>query len=119
MDNTASILTSQVAAAAACSYILNLLQRWRQVPWVTTHTAGINMTIRALLAGAATIGISWQWNSADHSLLITGLGLTTIIHGMWHWFSQYAFTHLAGATLDSAQAKQTPIPVNGDPDKKP
>ena len=104
-SNTASLITTQVGAAAASSYILNFVQRWRKIPWVTSHTAGINMVIRGALALVATIGISWQWNAADHTLLISGLSLMAILHGCWSWFTQYAMTHGFGSLFDAAQAK--------------
>lgn len=93
-------LSTQVTAAAASAYLMNLLQKWEKVPWITQHTAGINHAVRALLALAATVGIGWQWNSADHTLTITGLTLSTIIVGLWHWFSQFAVTHGFGQLLN-------------------
>lgn len=108
MDTT-SLLTSQIAAAAACSYLLNLLQRWSKTPWISQHTDGINLMVRAALAFGATVGIGWAWSAGaneGHVLTISIPGAAALIHGLWHWFSQYALTHLAGSALE----KPVPTP---------
>lgn len=108
-----TLLTSQIGAAAACAYFLNLLQKWQKLPWITQHTEEINFWVRAILAAGSAIGINAVWNPTDHSLLITGLSVTTIFHGVWHWFTQYAITHMTGKVLESKQEpqpKSEPIP---------
>lgn len=106
-----TLLTSQIAAAAASSYALNLLQRWKQVPWITAHTTVINTVVRALLALGATLGISHAWTPADGGggvLMITIPTATVLLHGSWHWFSQYALAHLAGSALEKTASVSTP-----------
>jgi len=111
MDAT-TLLGSQVGAAAACSYILNLAQRAKALPWITAHTTQINMVARILLSGIATLGISWVWAPAaadgGHTLTITIPSLMAIILALWHWFCQFAFQHIVGKTLDSTQAPVMP-----------
>lgn len=106
-----TLLTSQIAAAAACSYALNLLQRWKQIPWITAHTTVINTVVRAGLAGVSALGISHAWNPSDGGggvLTITIPAAGVILHGAWHWFSQYALTHLAGSALEKTPNEETP-----------
>lgn len=98
-----TLLSSQFGAAVACTYFLNLVQRWKQVPWVTQHTAQVNFWVRAVLAAGSAIGINAVWNPTDHSLLITGLSILPIIHGTWHWFIQFAMTHFTGRVLENTQ----------------
>lgn len=102
-----TLLTSQIGAAAACAYFLNLLQKWSKLPWITAHTEQLNTLFRAGLAAASAIGINAVWNPTDHSLLITGLSVATLFHGVWHWFTQYAITHMTGKVLESKQ-EQSP-----------
>ena len=90
LSPSAPLVPTQLSAAMACGYILFLLQKSKAVPWVTAHTAGINAAIRAVLSAAATLGITFQWLPADHALVIGNLSAAVILHGLWHWFSQYA-----------------------------
>lgn len=108
MQDATSLLTSQIAAAAACSYLLNLLQKWSKTPWITEHTTLLNGMVRAVLAFAATVGIGWAWTSTGdngHALTITIPSAMVLLHGLWHWFSQYALTHLAGSALEKPVVK--------------
>jgi|SRR5579859_5712209 len=102
-----TLLGSQVGAAAACAYIINLLQMWSKTPWITAHTKYVNIAVRALLSGGAYVGISHVWSPSTTGggvLTITIPSLTVIVIGVWHWFCQYAFTHVVGTTLESKQA---------------
>jgi hypothetical protein len=104
MDAT-SILGSQLGAAAGCAYALNLLQKWSRTPWITSHTTGINNAVRAALALAATIGIGWAWApiaAGGHVLSISIPSGPDLMHGIWHWFCQFAFTHVVGNSLQTA-----------------
>ncbi len=105
-----TLLTSQIAAAAACTYALNLLQQWSKAPWITKHTASINVLVRAGLALGATLGINAVWTASTGTLVISGLSLASVAHGIWHWFSQYALTHLAGSALEKGNGgDKTPV----------
>jgi hypothetical protein len=108
-----NLMFSQVTAGAAFAYLLRLIQRWDKLPWVTQHTQGITIAVRLILSGLATIGISWQWNSASHSLTIGGLQLWTITLGLWHWFGQYALQHGWGQVFNigTLQKVETPVVV--------
>ena len=105
-----TLLSSQLGGAAACAYLLNLLQKWSRTPWITEHTATINKAVRAALALATTVGIGWAWSPAagdGHVLTITIPAAAVLIHGTWHWFCQYAFTHVIGAALEAKAGPPT------------
>jgi hypothetical protein len=89
----APVVPTELSAAVACGYILWLMQRAKSLPWITQHTAAVNAIVRAVISGAATLGITFQWNSSAHSLTIENLTSTVIVHGLWHWFWQYAAAH--------------------------
>lgn len=111
MEPINSLLTSQIAAAAACSYIINLLQKSPKLPWITAHTAGINTVVRIILSGMATLGISYAWAPAaggGHTLTFTLPSLAAGVAAGWHWFSQFALTHLAGTALEQKSAPAPP-----------
>lgn len=106
-----TLLGSQLAAAAACTYILNGLQRIKRIPWITAHTTSINVIVRAGLAGVAALGISHVWNPSDGGggvLMITIPPAAIIVHGLWHWFTQYAMTHVIGSALEKTPNVETP-----------
>ena len=105
-----TLLSSQLGGAAACAYLLNLLQKWSRTPWITEHTATINKVVRAGLALAATAGISWQWSAAandGHTLTVVIPSALALLHFGWHWFTQYAFTHVVGAALEAKAGPPT------------
>ena len=113
MEPVNSLLTSQIAAAAACSYILNLLQKSPKLPWITAHSAGINTAIRIVLSGMATLGITYAWAPSmggGHTLTFTIPSGAAVIAAGWHWFSQFALTHLAGTALEEKPAPAPPAP---------
>jgi len=106
-----TLLSSQISAAAACAYILNLIQKSEKIPWITQNTKYINFAIRALLAGAATIGIEHVWNPSPTGggvLMITIPSLTVVVHEAWHWFGEYAYTHIAGQVLQGSTPANVP-----------
>ena len=98
-------LQTQLGAAAASAYIIILLQKVKQLPWITAHSTGINRGIRLFFSFIAAIGVDAKWNSVEHSLLITGLSLTAVLMAGWHWFQQYAFTHMSGGLINMASGK--------------
>lgn len=113
MDATSSLLASQIGAGAASAYIINLLQAWKRTPWISAHTAGVNIVLRSGLTLAATLGISWQWSAAPvadtHILAIMIPSGTVLLHGLWHWFNQYAIAHWVGSSLQKpAELAQVP-----------
>jgi hypothetical protein len=73
-----NLLFTQVTAGAAFAYLLRLIQRSEKLPWVTQHTQGMTVLIRLILSFAATVGISFQWNGALHTLTISGLSAWTV-----------------------------------------
>jgi hypothetical protein len=106
-----NLLFTQVTTAAALAYFLKLLQKWEQLPWITAHTAQVSGWVRAFLALIGTIGISYQWNSTAHSLLITGLSWGVILPGLWHWFGQFALQHGWGQLFNIGTLSKVDAPV--------
>lgn len=109
-----TLLSSQITAAAACAYILNLIKQSDKIPWVTQNTQLINVAIRAVLAGGAALGISHVWAPATGGggvLTITIPPLSVVVVGLWHWFGQYAFTHIAGNVLDKTNGVPAAQPI--------
>ncbi len=115
-----TLLTTQLGAAGAAAYLMNMLQRWKQIPWITAHTTQINFLIRAGLSGATALGISHVWAPAVDGggvLTITIPSLIVILHGAWHWFCQYVLTHGFGSVIEKTTNVATPSSL--DTEKAP
>lgn len=110
MDAT-TLLSSQLGAAAGTAYIVNFLQKSSYFSWISTHTKTINKVVRATLALAVTIGITYVWAPATGGAHVLTLNIPSWIdlgHGTWHWFCQYAFTHAIGAQFDEHVSPPNP-----------
>lgn len=93
-----NILFSHLTSAAIFAYVLQLLQRWEKLPWVTAHTAWVNIGLRALFSFAANVGIGWVWNghlawNTGASVTITIPGLAIVAHGLYHLMGQFGLQH--------------------------
>jgi hypothetical protein len=97
-----SMLGTQIGAAAVCAYAIQLAQKWSKLPWITEHTASINMWARIFTSGVAALGVSWAWgdlSGGGHSLTIALPSGAAFLAGLWHWFQQYAVQHGWGNLL--------------------
>lgn len=109
-----TLLTTQLGAAGAAAYLMNALQRWKQIPWITAHTNQINFAIRLGLSGATALGISHVWAPTDGGggvLTIAIPPLVVMIHGIWHWFCQYVLTHGFGSIIEKTKNVETPSSI--------
>lgn len=96
MDAISTLIFTQLTSGAACAYILQLLQQWKALPWITEHTTKINVIVRLVMSAGAALGIGWTWAPlADHghTLTIAIPSALTLLHGAWHWFGQFALQH--------------------------
>jgi hypothetical protein len=53
----------------------------------------LNRALAIVLSGMAAIGIHAHYSAADHTLLLTGLSVGTIVNGAWHWLVQSLYAH--------------------------
>ncbi len=123
MTPTDPILTT-VTAGAGCAYLMQLIQKAKQVPWITEHTHGINIALRAGLSFFATLGISHAWNPSTGGggvLMFTIPPLTVFMVGLWHWFGQFAVMHGFGQILGIGTVKSidNPVQINQQPPQPP
>lgn len=99
---------TQIAAAAIISFFVNFLKGSKFFPGITAETGKLNRVLAILLSGMAAIGIHARYSSTDHTLLFTGLSLTTVLYGLWHWIVQALYVHgwyKATSSNDQAAAK--------------
>lgn len=84
---------SSLAAAAVISYVIGLMKNsnWRLFNWISRETPTVTRLVAIALSGLATIGIHWTFSGG--TLVVTGLTLTVVLTGLWHWGVQFAYTH--------------------------
>jgi hypothetical protein len=116
-------LLATVTAGAGCAYFIQLLQKAKTLPWVTEHTQGINIVLRAVLSLGATVGISHAWNPSaggGGTFTLVFPPLMVIVVGLWHWFGQFAVMHGFGQVLNigTLKAIDNPIQVNQQQEPK-
>lgn len=92
-EPSSAVVPTQISAAMACGYVLWLLQKAQNLPWVSQTTVKLNAMIRLAAAFGSTIGISIAWSGSTHTLVIGNLTAAVALHGLWHVFTQYAATH--------------------------
>jgi len=88
MEN--GLIGSQLAIAYAASYGMKLLKYTKWFPFMQRNAANMNRIFAVIVAFFASIGIQYTFNSTDGTLLITGLTLAGVGHGLWSWFIQFA-----------------------------
>lgn len=107
-------ILSSVTAAAACSFLLDRVQKSHIIPWVTAHTKWINLAAKIVMSGASTLGISHAWQPAatgGGTLVITIPVASVIMIGAWHWFGQFALQHGFGQLLTVGTVTTVDVPV--------
>lgn len=82
-----------IGLGALAAYVIKFLQGSKYFPWISAEAHKITLAVQALLSLGTSLGISSSWDPAAHSLLISGLSLATIFHGLIGWLSQFAIQH--------------------------
>lgn len=86
-------METQVTAAAVVSFLIAFLKKQSWFPWISTETEKINRVAAIVLSGLASLGIHAHFSHESGILTVTGLTLTTVAVGLWHWVTQFALTH--------------------------
>jgi hypothetical protein len=91
-----NLMFTHLTSAAICAYVLQLLQQWKALPWITAHTTWLNVALRALLSGASAVGIhsAWTGTSATGWQIVIGIPAASVLaHGLFEWVGQYSLQH--------------------------
>ena len=114
MNDTINLFGQQVPIALVLVFLQNWLKQQRWFPLLTYQSTRMNHLFSIAATGLATIGIGFTFNHDAHTLTITGLQMSTIAAGVWHWLGQYAVTKGIYTGLQSQlnpPAAQQTIPV--------
>lgn len=88
-----SDISTQIAAAAALSFVINLLKSSKSLPWISKESERLNRLVALLGSGLVSLGLHAHFDHQAGTLLITGISLQAIALGLWHWLTQFACTH--------------------------
>ncbi len=103
-DALANPITTQ---AGSTLLVIGTLQWLKKAKWFPLLKEGQRYLTRAVSVIAAlcvSVGIHYTWNPTDHSLLITGLSLYTIVDGAFHWGAQYIYQETGYTVFQALQA---------------
>src|SRR5262245_22656447 len=84
------LLSTQLAVAYATSTALKWLKYQHWFPLMAKEAAVLNRLFSLAVAFIAAIGIHYTFDAATGTMVITGLTLPGILHGLWAWFEQFA-----------------------------
>ena len=99
---------SQFVVSAIIVYLLQLVKKWKAVPWIAADTVKVNRWIAVAASFLAAIGIHTTFNSEAGVLTITGLTLTSIVTFAWTWVRGFVMQEL------TYQMTANRLPMNGN-----
>lgn len=121
MRNGAEIMNDYsvvFGAGAAAAYLIKFLQHSKYFPWITAEAAKVNTIVQAAISFLVTIGITFKWDPQAHTLMIGGLSLALILHGLWTWFTQFAVQHGFTNLITIGQTLQLQLSAANGPQAK-
>lgn len=86
---------STLAAAGLMSYFLEWLKNTKLVPFIDASKTTLLRLCNGALAVAAALSIHYTFDSDAGTLVVTGLSVSGIIHGLWEVGKQWAFQQMA------------------------
>lgn len=86
----AELFSSQLAVAYATSTAIKWLKYQKWFPLMQQEAAVLNRMFSAAIAFIAAIGIHYTFDVVQGTLVITGLTIAGVTHGLWAWGEQFA-----------------------------
>ena len=95
------LLGSQVSFAVAISYLMEWLKTKSWCPLIAKDAQVLNRLVAILIAFVIAIGIHYEFDAVQGRLVVDGLTLGNISHGLSAWVQQYIFQQIAYKKLVS------------------
>lgn len=95
----ANVLGTQITVGGIIVAAIQYAKRSRYFPWFTKEKILLVRGVSAFLSFVAALGIHYVWNGSNHSLLITGLDLVSILGAAWIAIKQFTITELTWQTV--------------------
>lgn len=104
---TSAELTTHLTSGAVAVYLIEMLKKWPAFSRLTPDTKTLNRLVSAVLAVVAAIGISWSYDAAAGTLVISGLTWGTMLAMTWESIKQFALQQV----LYSAVIEPRPVKI--------
>jgi len=86
-----NIVVSQVAVAGASVAVINWLKASPYFPSITQEKANLLRILAVITSGIGTLGITYTWDPAAHSLTLTGLSIAGAFTAFIAWAKSFLF----------------------------
>ncbi len=111
---------SQFTAAAVVVYALQMLKKSAWFPWFDQSTTSLNRVFSAVGALVSAVGVGVAFApvvgvEGAYTISLTGITLSGIALGAWHWINQFAFQQITYDLVVSKTSPQTPQAVTTVP----
>lgn len=95
----ANVLGTQITISGIIVAAIQYMKRSKYFPWFTKEKVYVVRGFSAVASFIAALGVHYTWNASNHSLLLTGLDLTTMLAAAWIATKQFVFTELTWQTV--------------------
>ena len=86
-----------ISTFTSSALVVWLIQQAKKSSWIKFVNPGspqMSRLLSAIGALCAHLGLSYTWNAADHSLLISGLSLVGVLTMLWQWLNHFAMQEM-------------------------
>jgi hypothetical protein len=92
--DVSNVVMTQFTSSAVVVYLMQKVKTAKWFPLVQQGRATLNRIVSVVAAFLVAVGVSWSWSldktTGTHTLVITGLSIYAVGHGLWHWLNQFA-----------------------------
>lgn len=106
---TQDVMSTELVVNAVTVFLLQLLKNSKWFPWLTTESAKLNRWIAIVAAGLASIGVNSTFDHTTGTLVITGLTLISIWHGLCQWVVSFVGQQVIFKATASTPNKETTL----------
>lgn len=89
LDNPAATGGTALLSTLAIQALKN--SSWAS--WFNRDSARANFALSLFISFIATVGVHYTWDANTGTLMITGLTLAGLAHGVWSWLLQWLTQH--------------------------
>jgi hypothetical protein len=117
-DPTANPLMTQIALSAWSAAFIQWLKNSKWFPLLHDTSNALNRAASAVLALGTAVGIHVAWNHGEipgsYMIAVSGLTLTGVGMGIWHWAVAYTFNEMTYKGAKAASAIGLTVRTTGN-----
>lgn len=111
MAADANVVMTHITTSALTVAAINWLKASPVFPWITKAKTNLLRLLSGLAAAGFAVGIHASWNSADHSLVITGLSYSAVGLAIWEFLKQFAMNEMIHQATKNKSGNGGSVPV--------